>query len=339
MLNKLKINHYSSTPIYKQIVHSIIRLVEEQSLPSQTKLPSINEVSLKFDLGRGTVEKAYKELKELNIIEAVHGKGYFSLGKQSKTVRKIFLLFNKLSAHKKIIYDSFVKELGEDAFVDFFVYHNNVEMFRHIFEYAREDYTDYVIIPHFYSGEENALEIINALPREKLLILDKKEKRIKGEYRAVYQNFEKDIHETLQQARELLFDKYKNLKIVYPHNSYHPREILIGFQNFIVEHLFPAKIVPDIETEEVQIGDAFITLAEDDLVTLVKRARRAGLKIGSEVGILSYNDNPLKEILLDGITVMSTDFELMGRTAARMILDGDRGQHENPFYLILRHSL
>ena len=339
MLDKLKINHYSSTPIYKQIVHSIIRMAEEHALPPQSKLPSINEVSIMFDLGRGTVEKAYKELKELQIIEAVHGKGYFLLGKQADPVRKIFLLFNKLSAHKKIIYDAFVKELGGGAFVDFFVYHNNVEMFRHIFEYAREDYTDYVIIPHFYSGEDKAFEIIDDLPREKLLILDKKIKGIRGEYRAVYQNFEKDIYETLQQAREILFDKYRTLKIVYPHQSYHPREILNGFQQFIVEHLFSGKIVPDIELEDIEAGDVFITLADDDLVTLVKRAKTAGLKIGSELGILSYNDNPLKEILLDGITVMSTDFELMGRSAAGMILDGEKGHHENPFYLILRHSL
>jgi DNA-binding LacI/PurR family transcriptional regulator len=57
------------------------------------------------------------------------------------------------------------------------------------------------------------------------------------------------------------------------------------------------------------------------------------------VGIVSYNETPLKEILLDGITVISTDHEAMGTTAARMIMDKKLEKVKNPFKLILRNSL
>jgi DNA-binding LacI/PurR family transcriptional regulator len=57
------------------------------------------------------------------------------------------------------------------------------------------------------------------------------------------------------------------------------------------------------------------------------------------VGIISYNETPLKEILLDGITVISTDHECMGRTAARLILDKKGASVKNPFVLIRRKSL
>ena len=40
------------------------------------------------------------------------------------------------------------------------------------------------------------------------------------------------------------------------------------------------------------------------------------LVIGKQVGIISYNETPLKKIILNGITTISTDFEAMGIEAA-----------------------
>jgi DNA-binding LacI/PurR family transcriptional regulator len=57
------------------------------------------------------------------------------------------------------------------------------------------------------------------------------------------------------------------------------------------------------------------------------------------VGIISYNDTPLKEVLLDGITAISTDFHKLGEQAALMILNRQKQQFDNPFYVIPRNSL
>jgi len=78
---------------------------------------------------------------------------------------------------------------------------------------------------------------------------------------------------------------------------------------------------------------------EDDLVGLVKKIRQSNFKVGKDIGILSYNENPLKEVLLDGITVMSTDFVRLGATAADLILNRTHKQVKNPFELIVRKSL
>jgi DNA-binding LacI/PurR family transcriptional regulator len=45
----------------------------------------------------------------------------------------------------------------------------------------------------------------------------------------------------------------------------------------------------------------------------------------------------LKELL--GITVITTDFEAMGRTAAELLLEKQRVKVKNPFYTIRRGSL
>jgi DNA-binding LacI/PurR family transcriptional regulator len=75
------------------------------------------------------------------------------------------------------------------------------------------------------------------------------------------------------------------------------------------------------------------------LVELIKKIEGTDLKVGKDVGILSYNDTPLKEILLNGISVITTDHETMGRTAALLILENKQAHVDNPCRLILRASL
>ena len=59
--------------------------------------------------------------------------------------------------------------------------------------------------------------------------------------------------------------------------------------------------------------------------------------LGDDIGIISYNDTPLKDLL--GITVVSTDFDQMGRTTAELILEKRVDRVKNPFYLTERESL
>jgi len=63
------------------------------------------------------------------------------------------------------------------------------------------------------------------------------------------------------------------------------------------------------------------------------------LELAKDIGIISYNDTLLKEIVEGGITTISTNFNLMGERLAHMILNQEFAQIENPNRLIIRHSL
>ena len=78
---------------------------------------------------------------------------------------------------------------------------------------------------------------------------------------------------------------------------------------------------------------------DDDLVTLIERLISEKFEIGKTVGVISYNETPLKKIILNGITTISTDFQLMGAKAAEMILNNKQTHVEVPFYLNRRASL
>jgi len=334
----IDIDIYSASPKYLQLANSIIKAIREKKVHENEVLPSINELSFEFEISRDTAEKGYKYLKNLGIIGSVPGKGYFIKNVDISQSLKIFLLFNKLSAHKKIMYDSFVAALGELATIDFYIYNNDYHLFKKILSNVRQDYTHYVIIPHFLEGGEHAHEIINTLPRNKLILLDKLIDGIEGQYGAVYENFEKDIYHALEQALPVL-SKYDTLKIIFPSYTYHPKEILKGFSAFCDEYAFNYKIVGNIKKEPISKGETYINLMEDDLVVLIEKVIADKLQIGKDVGIISYNETPLKKLILNGITTISTDFQMMGEKTAELVLNQSTEQIAIPFSLTLRASL
>lgn len=332
------IDYYSATPKYLQIANSVIKAVSEGKISKDDLLPSINELSFEFEISRDTAEKGYKYLKQIGILGSVPGKGYFIRSTEINQPLKIFLLFNKLSVHKKILYDSFVNTLGGMASIDFYIYDNDFAFFKRLIQNNKNDYTHYVIIPHFLEGGENAHEAINTIPKDKLVMLDKLVPGVEGKYAAIYENFEKDIYNALEQSLEKL-SKYHTIKIVFPAYTYHPGEILSGFHRFCDQYAFNGKVVNDISTEPVKPGEVFIVLMEDDLVVLIEKILATDMKVGKDIGVISYNETPLKKIILDGITTISTDFKLMGEKTAQLILENSKEHFEVPFSVTLRPSL
>jgi hypothetical protein len=116
-------------------------------------------------------------------------------------------------------------------------------------------------------------------------------------------------------------------------------EIIDGFHRYCQDYAFNYKVINNIENDKINAGEAFITVMEDDLVNLIERLMQLDLKAGEDVGIISYNETPIKKIILNGITTISTNFEEMGKMAARLILEDQRQHLEVPFKLTLRNSL
>jgi DNA-binding transcriptional regulator YhcF (GntR family) len=338
ILKSIKIDEFSATPKYLQLSNSILDAIQQGLIKKGDLMPSINELSFEYEISRVTVEKGYNHLRNLGVLASVPGKGYFIKSIESPHQLKIFLMFNKLSTHKKIIYDSLVETLGNQAAIDFYIYNNDFGLFKRLLEERKDDYTHYVIIPHFTESRDNSFELINSLPKEKLILLDKIMPGISGNFGAVYENFEKDIYNSLLEAR-LPLAKYHTLNIIFPEHSYFSPDIIKGFVNFCRDYAFGHRVITSIAEEEINPQMAYINLMEDDLVILLEKIIAQNLSLGKDVGVISYNETPLKKLLMNGITTISTDFKAMGRTVAEMILNKTKSHIENPFYLTLRGSI
>ncbi|MBC2839325.1 GntR family transcriptional regulator [Robiginitalea sp. SC105] len=340
MLEFIEIKEESKVPKYKQVTDSILSAIGNKRVRAGDRLPSVNQLLIAFDISRDTVVRAYDHLKKTGVIESVPGKGYYIRNDQLELKARVFLLFNKLSAHKKIIYDAFSRKLGDRATIDFFIYENNYRHFKELILAAKNrDYSHFVIICHFEEGGEDLCNFMKSeIPAEKLIVLDKRLPDECPGASAVFQDFEKDIYRALVELNPQL-EKYRRLCLLMREKTYHPVEIKKGFIRFCGEYAYEFTTVGAIGEELPEAGTAYINLKEDDLVALIKQIKRSDLVIGQDVGIISYNDTPLKEVLLDGITVISTDFENLGATAAELVLGRKGEQIENPFYVIARSSL
>lgn len=339
MDNDERIQENSRVPKYQQLIDNIIADIQEGILKYGDKLSSINETSEELYLSRDTVERAYKKLRDLGVIAPVRGKGYYITSVESLDKIKILLIFNKLSNYKKIVYQSFVETLGDKATVHIHIHHYETKIFNTIISENLGKYHYYVIIPHFTDFTKETFDLINKIPKERLVLLDKNLEEIHGNYISVYQDFQNDIYEALNQGIDLL-EKYKKLVFILPDDPGKKElNIQLGFKKFCGVNKFQSSIIENDTFSEVHPGEVYISVEESDLVSIIKFARKKHLKIGKDIGIVSFNDTPLMEVLENGISVISTNFVRMGSLAAELILEKRKLKVRNEFSFIRRKSL
>ncbi|MEJ5995714.1 GntR family transcriptional regulator [Pedobacter sp. Du54] len=333
---QITIKSNSSIAKHAQIAESMRGDIEAGRLQVGMQLPSINEFSKNHKVARDTIEKAYNILKKQGYILGVPGKGNYVAGGHEKSL-KILMILNKMSSYKKEVYESFIETLGETAKVDLQIHHYNINLFREIVEESKGKYHYYVVMPHFFhqTPQEEYVKVLNEIPNAALVVLDK-EVILDKKFINVFQDFEKDILDALLLKSEL-FEKYKGITLVFPKESHHPKEIINGIEAFSLAKKKQFKLVADVTKIIPTKGIAYVTLTENELATLVKKIRNTDLQLGVDIGILSFNETVLKELL--GITVVSTNFSAMGRTAAEMILTKNILKVKNEFSFIKRQSL
>lgn len=320
-------------PKYKQIISSIEKTIKEGHLKKDEKLPSINKVCLEFSLSRDTVLQAYDELKKRGIIYAILGKGYYIKSTQVSIKQRIFLLFDELNSFKEDLYNSFLDNIGDNAQVDIYFHHFNPQVFKKLIDDNNGNYTKYIIMPTYLN---EAAPLIKTLPVDEVYILDQTNDELKS-YPAVYQNHRQDIYDALVKGKSKL-NKYKKLILIFP-GFREPIGMKEGFEKFCDDFSLQCEVITTFANRKIELGEVYVIPNDRDLVQVIETAKLQNLKLGTDYGIISYNDTPLKKVVENGITTISTNFHTMGKILAQMILKNKEEQIENKCALLLRNSL
>lgn len=319
-------------PKYKQIVASVEEAINNGDLKKGDQLPSVNNLRDKHSLSRDTVLSAFNELKMRGIIHSVVGKGYYVSTSSVKIVQKIFLLFDELNSFKEDLYNSFLNNLDDSIQVDIFFHHFNYNVFSKLIHDNNGNYSYYVIMP---SNLKNSHLAISKLPEDKVCVLDQTSDEL-SQYSSLYQNFEKDIYRNLTKGL-LLINKYEKLVLVF--NDKQPQGMLNGFNMFIDNYSISGEVINSLNDRFLSKGEIYIIPDDKTLLRIIKKIKKEKLILKEDIGIISYNDTLLKEIVEGGITTISTDFNKMGERLAQIIINKEEVKIENPSDLILRKSL
>ena len=337
-----KLDLTSHIPVYRQLINSIEAGVKDGSLKGGYHLPSMNELAARLDISRETVKKAYSVLRDRGVIESIQGKGFYiaarELGKP-----KILMLFDKLSTYKQVLFNSFAEEIGDAAEVTIRLHNQNVDLLEYYIDENLDLFDYYVITPHFPLDavtQKRVLKILTRIPNRKLIMVDYWMKALPGNYGAVYQDFDNDAYEGLGYGLKKL-KSYSKLNVVTLPSSLYYSSVSKAVERFCRDNdiavEFHTKITPEIIREK----EVYLILNSQydlGLIELVRRARELNYKVGRDISIISYNESPINEIILNGLTTISTDFRQMGILVARMILDKAPAKIKCDFQMIRRNT-
>lgn len=317
----------------ENIVDYIENLIKEGVLVQNALAPSINQIALEFNVAKETVVKAYKQLKEKGVLTSIHGKGFFVANTNISNLHNVFVLFDTFSPYKETLYNSIRRTFGKKAILDIYFHHNKFRTFENLINSAIGKYTEYIILP--FCNEDISC-LLNQIPQDKLYLLDYKTSGI--EAKGIFQDFENDVYNAFNSIASIS-SKYKRFHFVYKNEVQHVVSLISsGLSRFCSENRKEFLKTNEFGQLKIKKGDAFLVTDDDDLVELVLMASEKNLKLGVEIGIISYNETALKKIASGGISVISTDFIKMGNDIAQMILDNEKEMKYNPFQFINRQS-
>lgn len=206
-------------------------------------------------------------------------------------------------------------------------------MFKKLIAESKGNYAKYIIMP---SNLEGTAAYIKTLPPNDTYILDQTNEDLK-DYPSVHQDFEADMYNALMSGIVPL-KKYAELIFVFPGKK-EPYGMVLGFEKFCRESKVAFSIVSTFESDTIKTNTLFIVINDDHLVKVIEQAKRQQLALGTDYGIISYNDTSLKKVVENGITTISTDFVAMGKILAEMINSTSKKQVKNKSQLIIRNSL
>jgi DNA-binding transcriptional regulator YhcF (GntR family) len=327
---KFNIDKNSNTLKFQQLVEAIIDAISRDELKAGEMLPSVNQIMKESHLSRDTVFKAYAELKRRGVVESVPNRGYFV----TRKITKVFLFLDTFKAYKEVLYGSFLKHLPKSISVDLHFHHYNITMFEKIVLESLGKYSKYIIMNFDHPKIPG---IIQKIPVEQLLVIDWKI-HASGNHSAVFQNFGQPVYGCLEANRDKM-DRYAEFVYYYPSFTYHPKESIDYFKKFCEDFRIKHAVIFNEEDFKIKKGALYFLVSDRTLAGFLDQCAEKGFEPGRDVGVISYNETPMKKYVKNGITVISTDFELMGQKAAGFVTTGEFLRFEVPTVLKLRSSL
>lgn len=322
---KINVDTGSNTPIYRQIVDYVSSSIIESRARAGELLPSMNELAAELGISKETVKKAYAILRDHGYIEAKQGKGFYIAPRKSGRKMKVLVLFDKLSTYKQLTFNKMQEILGDRAEIVIRFHNQSIDLLEYYLDENLDSYDYYVVSPHFPLDEKSqkaVLKQLKRIPNRKFIMMDNWMSELQGNYGAVYQDFKNDAYDGLSQGLDKL-KKFKRLNVITTESSLYHSDIQYSVMRFCRDNRIDVAFHSTFSPEVVNANEVYLILnsqMETAIIDIARIAKDKGLRIGKDISVISYNESPINEIVLGGLTTISTDFAKMGEIAARMIL-------------------
>jgi DNA-binding transcriptional regulator YhcF (GntR family) len=319
---------------HEQLVQGLIHAIDQKVLVKGDMLPSVNSLMKEFSFARETIARGYKELMDRGIVESKNRIGFFVASTDTGQQLRVALVLFAFDSFQETFYKTFRNRLGTGVHIDVFFHHNNIDVLESMIASVRGKYGMYVVAPIPHARTK---EILATLPVQKLLMIDRYEP-LAVECSYVTQEFERSTYRILMELADTV-QEYGSMIYYHRPNADTPEEILRAYKKFVKTAKIKSEIRPEYIPGSIEKGHVYFTINNVELWAMLKDCKTKKLKLGKDVGILSHNDDLVKEIICDGITTYSTDFIRMAERAAEFVLTSEKMQEIIPTVLIRRKSI
>ena len=319
---------------HEHLVTGILNAIDEKKLKRGDKLPSINEMVGNIGYARKTIVKSYEELKEKGIVTSKNHKGYFIVSEKTEQVTRVALVMYGFRSFQETLYNAFRKHLKPNVEVDVFFHHNNVEMLETILLRIEHAYQHYIIAP---IDDKRIIKMLLKIPIRKLLLIDRFV-QLSDQHMHITQDFKTATHDKLSELLPTI-KKFDRLFFVHMKDSETAKDALDAFQEFIIQKDIKGAILNAYPEAGVEKGNVYFVRNDELLWQMLKEAQEKNLVLGKDIGIISYDDSLVKEMIHGGITTISSDFSQMGALSAKWVNEQENTQYTIPTHLMRRNSI
>jgi DNA-binding transcriptional regulator YhcF (GntR family) len=327
-----KLTDIPSYSKHDRLVQGIINAINEKVIEKDEMLPSVNKLIKELGFSRETIIKGYKDLISRGIVESKNRLGYFVANGNTEQTLTVALLMYNLDTFEEQFYRNFRHELGQNIRLNTYFHHGDIEIFETILNQIKSKYGMYVIapIPH-----PKTKELLDAVPRNKLMMFDRYEP-LEGDFNHITQEFGNSSYLVFTQLASRI-KQFDEMIFYHSPRSLDPKEIVPSFKKFLKEFNIKGRIVNEYVPGSVVKGKVYFTLDNFALWQIMRDCKSLGLVPGKDLGVLSSNDEPAKEII--GITTFSADFSNMGKLAGQAVLNKESISLTVPTILFERNTL
>ncbi|TDW96673.1 GntR family transcriptional regulator [Dinghuibacter silviterrae] len=317
---------------HDRLVNGIINAIDEKLLMTDDLLPSLNEMIRTLRFSRDTVVKGYQELINRGLIGSTRGRGYYVTNGNTDQTLQVALLMYNMDTFEEQFYRNFRAELGPNVHLNVFFHHGNIEVFETILTQVKGKYGMYVIAPIPHPRTKALLETI---PRHRFLMVDRYEP-VDGEFNHITQEFALSSYMIFMELAPVI-RKFDEIIFYHSADSLDPKEIVGAFKKFLKDAGIKGRVLPEFKPGTLEKGKVYFTLDNYAVFAMLKECKARKLKPGRDLGILSHNDEPAKELI--GITTYSADFSLMGKKAGEFVMRREAVMETMPMVLWRRATL
>lgn len=306
------------SPKYLQVVDSVIKEIEGGTLRVGDRLPSINEACVEWYLSKDSVKRAYDTLYRLGLITSVYRKGYFIVDRAKRRTVRMLIITGQLTESVKQLHDAIARQLGRGVVIDICTFNFRQELLCQMIDKQLGNYHYFLVMPHLLENDPSAVECLHKIPKNQLILLgDQWSGLMQHGYQISYGG-EQALYDALTSKLTTL-RRYTQLNLVLPNHDFFDADYIRAFRRFCDDHDLDYQILDELDDADIEQQQAYFVADSVDLSTLVQHAQRHQLRLGQQLGIISFIDNDYTRLLAGGVSVIGHPSSEVGCLVAQIV--------------------